>query len=337
MDFESVFLANEDNFKEAFVNNANISNFTFKIKNFIYYNDVETAVKLGNKHLAGVLWLSHLLERRDSHAKENSNTATYLPESTEIITLTRKTMVDPFDFQINDSTSIIQDNNNNDKKSNKHTSPATSINETTNAKTAHINPYLQKLKLLSEDTFMTNSTSNGINDQMADHQKRDNPNNHMTEISAKIKNPTAVLDALKSSSTKNNTNVSIHVTKDEDAPITYDAYVKLSDMEEYFTIENKLAYIEILAWNYRGFVGTEINKDDNEIIIKNSLYKGMLNMVRLFNHKCRQRRFLKMQLKTYFLIDGLKVSSKEFKILNVSKHFIRDDIEQAITKLIDFL
>ncbi|GBC00904.1 hypothetical protein RclHR1_00400018 [Rhizophagus clarus] len=222
MDFESVFLANEDNFKEAFVNNANISNFTFKIKNFIYYNDVETAVKLGNKHLAGVLWLSHLLERRDSHAK-------------------------------------------------------------------------------------------------------------------KIKNPTAVLDALKSSSTKNNTNVSIHVTKDEDAPITYDAYVKLSDMEEYFTIENKLAYIEILAWNYRGFVGTEINKDDNEIIIKNSLYKGMLNMVRLFNHKCRQRRFLKMQLKTYFLIDGLKVSSKEFKILNVSKHFIRDDIEQAITKLIDFL
>ncbi|GBC01354.1 hypothetical protein RclHR1_04160001 [Rhizophagus clarus] len=69
MNFESTFLSNEDNFKEAFANNANIFNFILKIKNFIYYSNVETAMKLGNKNLAGVLWLGHLLERRDSLAK----------------------------------------------------------------------------------------------------------------------------------------------------------------------------------------------------------------------------------------------------------------------------
>ncbi|GES79447.1 hypothetical protein GLOIN_2v1820860 [Rhizophagus clarus] len=119
-------------------------------------------------------------------------------------------------------------------------------------------------------------------------------------------------------------NVSIHATTNDDALITYDIYVKLSDVEEYFTVENKTVYIEILSQDYRGFVGTKINKDDNEIIIKNSLYKGMLNMVMLFNHKCRQHPFLKMYQKTYFLIDGLRVFSKEFKILNIPKYlFIR--------------
>ncbi|GBC01356.1 hypothetical protein RclHR1_04160003 [Rhizophagus clarus] len=96
----------------------------------------------------------------------------------------------------------------------------------------------------------------------------------------------------------------MHVTTDDNAPITYDAYIKLTDIEEYFTIENKLVYIKILSRDYRGFMGTELNKKDNEIIIKNSLYKGMLHMVRLFNHKCRQHPFLKMHQKTYFLIEG---------------------------------
>ncbi|GES94627.1 hypothetical protein GLOIN_2v1485434 [Rhizophagus clarus] len=40
-----------------------------------------------------------------------------------------------------------------------------------------------------------------------------------------------------------------------------------------------------------------------------------------------------MHQKTYFIIDGLKVSSKEFKILNIPKHLSRDTIEQAVTKL----
>ncbi|GES89333.1 RNA-directed DNA polymerase from mobile element jockey-like isoform X1 [Rhizophagus clarus] len=126
----------------------------------------------------------------------------------------------------------------------------------------------------------------------------------------------------------------MHAKIEEDAPITYDAYVKLSNNEEYFAVDNKVAYVELLTRDFRGFLGTEINKEDNEIIIKNSSYKGMLHMVRLFNHKCRSHPFLRMHQKTYFLVDGMRVSSKEFKILNVPKHLSRDTIEQAVTKLL---
>ncbi|GBB94702.1 hypothetical protein RclHR1_00240050 [Rhizophagus clarus] len=86
MDFESAFIGNEENFKEAFANNANISNFISKIKNFIYYSNVETAIKLRNKNLAGVLWLGHLLERRDANTK-----VVYLDTNTK--TLTKQTLV----------------------------------------------------------------------------------------------------------------------------------------------------------------------------------------------------------------------------------------------------
>ncbi|GBB99849.1 hypothetical protein RclHR1_36560001 [Rhizophagus clarus] len=262
---------------------------------------------------------------------------------------------------------------------------------------AHVNPYIQDLKSLSEDTFMFNSSSNGAHDQLADPPDKEVPDDHPIIVSTaldnlriisddtplsnpnkdqqsdtffipkhsflsncqqvsdefhendyettilpngnwntikKIKNPKAVLDALKSSTTQGSNNTSMHAKIEEDAPITYDAYVKLSDIEEYFAVDNKVAYVELLSRDFRGFLGTEINKEDNEIIIKNSSYKGMLHMVRLFNHKCRSHPFLRMYQKTYFLIDGMRVSLKEFKILNVPKHLSRDTIEQAVTKLL---
>ncbi|GBB85817.1 hypothetical protein RclHR1_12260007 [Rhizophagus clarus] len=111
----------------------------------------------------------------------------------------------------------------------------------------HVNPYIQDLKSLSEDTFMTNFSSNGAYDQIADPPNKDALDDHPIDVSAKIKNPKAVLDALKSSTTQISNNVSMHANNDEDAPITYDAYVKLSDIEEYFTVENKAVYIEILT------------------------------------------------------------------------------------------
>ncbi|GES89255.1 hypothetical protein GLOIN_2v1485434 [Rhizophagus clarus] len=89
----------------------------------------------------------------------------------------------------------------------------------------------------------------------------------------KIKNPKAVFEALKSNISSKVNIISMHATNNEDKHITYDAYVKLSDIEEYF-------------------------------------------------------------MKTYFLIDGIRVSSKEFKILNISKQFTRETIKQAVMKLL---
>ncbi|GES86305.1 hypothetical protein GLOIN_2v1780196 [Rhizophagus clarus] len=530
MDFESAFIGNEENFKEAFANNTNISNFISKIKNFIYYSDVETAMKLGNKNLAGVLWLGRLLERRDTNAKAvildtniklttkqtrvspipvtpititDDNTSTvHSPDFTDNLSLTGNLMADHSGLYGKDEETNIhihKDDINEDnplpkssetntistqpttetaessrklhggklKKAKKRTPPTTLTTEANSddikgllqalpphqsahevnmpvpmkgiinipaafnpsppsevtspmdldlidlnasqshedakpktahpSGNAHVNPYIQDLKSLSEDTFMFNSSSNGAHDQLADPPDKEVPDDHPIIVSTaldnlkiisddtplpnpnkdqqsetfftpkhsflpncqrvseefhendyettilpngnwttikKIKNLKAVLDALKSSTTRGSNNTSMHAKIEEDALITYDAYVKLSDIEEYFAVDNKVAYVELLTRDFRGFLGTEINKEDNEIIIKNSSYKGMLHMVRLFNHKCRSHPFLRMHQKTYFLVDGMRVSLKEFKILNVPKHLSRNTIEQAVTKLL---
>ncbi|GBC01886.1 hypothetical protein RclHR1_04370007 [Rhizophagus clarus] len=522
MDFESAFIGNEENFKEAFANNTNISNFISKIKNFIYYSDIETAMKLGNKNLAGVLWLGRLLERRDTNVKAvildtntktstkqtqvlltlvtpititDDNTSTvHSPDFTENLSLTGNLTADhsslhgkdketnihihkdinevnPPPKSLETNTISIQptietaescrklhggklkkakkrspptvpttDANGDDIKGqlqalplhqsahevnmpipmkgiinipavfnpsppSEVTSPmdldlidlnASQSHKDEKPKTphsysnAHVNPYIQDLKSLSEDIFMFNFSTNGAHDQLADPPNKAVPNDHPIIVSTaldnlriisddtplskpnknqqsdtfftpkhsflpncqrvseefhkndydtttlpngnwhtikKIKNPKAVLDALKSSTTWSSNNTSMHAKIEEDTPITYDAYVKLSDIEEYFAVENKVAYVELLTRDFRGFLGNEINKEDNEIIIKNSSYKGMLHMVRLFNHKCRSHPFLKMHQKTYFLVDGMRVFSKEFKILNVPKHLSSDTIE----------
>ncbi|GBB90417.1 hypothetical protein RclHR1_17370003 [Rhizophagus clarus] len=71
MDFTSAFLQNKNNYKDAYKDTTNNNSFINKIKNFILYSDVETAVCLGNKNLAGILWLGRLLERRDIEAKNS--------------------------------------------------------------------------------------------------------------------------------------------------------------------------------------------------------------------------------------------------------------------------
>ncbi|GES79446.1 hypothetical protein RCL_jg23182.t1 [Rhizophagus clarus] len=66
---------------------------------------------------------------------------------------------------------------------------------------AHINPYLQDLRSLSEDTFMTNSSSNGINDQIVDHHRKDASDDYTTEVSAALDNLMIISDEMPSSHT----------------------------------------------------------------------------------------------------------------------------------------
>ncbi|GBB92488.1 hypothetical protein RclHR1_20110001 [Rhizophagus clarus] len=136
----------------------------------------------------------------------------------------------------------------------------------------------------------------------------------------------------KKEKAKNNT--SIH-KKREDNFTTYDAYISLNDIDCYFHNDAKLAYVEMLARDLKEFAGTEIFKDQ-EIIVKNTTYKEMLHMVRIFNHRCKDRPFMSLKPKTYFLFDGQRISSKEFKIINVPKDTSRETLESAVLKLIGF-
>ncbi|GET00127.1 hypothetical protein RCL_jg3058.t1 [Rhizophagus clarus] len=100
------------------------------------------------------------------------------------------------------------------------------------------------------------------------------PQNENLANTQENKNSQATLKALNLiSSTKQSNAVK------DDTPVTYDAFIKLFNMETYYTVENKLVYIEILTRDFRGFMGVKVNKEDVEIIVKNSSYKGMLNMI----------------------------------------------------------
>ncbi|GBB91524.1 hypothetical protein RclHR1_18890003 [Rhizophagus clarus] len=153
------------------------------------------------------------------------------------------------------------------------------------------NPYILELQTLPNDTFMVNSPFNKDNDHKGKLCNSETPTNQLDKDETSIdmdrlmitdevtQNPKATLENLKNKSLTASTKDSIHAIKTEESPVTYDAYIKLADIEEYFANDNKLAFIEILTRDFHDFLGVEINKDDSEIIIKNSTYKGMNNMV----------------------------------------------------------
>ncbi|GBB84184.1 hypothetical protein RclHR1_10800011 [Rhizophagus clarus] len=58
----------------------------------------------------------------------------------------------------------------------------------------HINLYLQDLRSLSKDIFMTSFSSNGINDQLVNHYVKDIHDNHTTEIFTALDNLMIISD-----------------------------------------------------------------------------------------------------------------------------------------------
>ncbi|GBB92206.1 hypothetical protein RclHR1_19820004 [Rhizophagus clarus] len=58
----------------------------------------------------------------------------------------------------------------------------------------YINLYLQNLRSLSEDTFITNSLFNDVNDQILDHYRKDSFNDHTIEVFAALDNLKIISD-----------------------------------------------------------------------------------------------------------------------------------------------
>ncbi|GBC09273.1 hypothetical protein RclHR1_08730004 [Rhizophagus clarus] len=94
MDFETLFLENEENYKVAFTTTEKTKALINKIKNFIYYSDVEIVTKLGNKQLTRAIWLERLLERRITLAKTTFINASAQQYKQTIVTQDLSTIVD---------------------------------------------------------------------------------------------------------------------------------------------------------------------------------------------------------------------------------------------------
>src|SRR5581483_8234127 len=91
----------------------------------------------------------------------------------------------------------------------------------------------------------------------------------------------------------------------------------LDSVDAYSSLDDKMAFIELNLRNFKGFLGLEYNRIDRHIIAKNKSYNGMLFMIRQFNNHFTSK-FWKFHLKTYYKYQGQRISSREFKILNVA-------------------
>ena len=131
--------------------------------------------------------------------------------------------------------------------------------------------------------------------------------------------------------TERRENTSMHALQDNGQE-TYDAFIWLRDMDSYGTIEEKLAFLEINARNTRGFVKIEYNKLEKQFILKYRSYAGMITAVKQFNNFF-QNSFIKLQPKKYYTINGMRISTSEFKIMNVPTNIHEDTIKDSIRKI----
>ncbi|GET03974.1 hypothetical protein GLOIN_2v1485434 [Rhizophagus clarus] len=362
MDFETLFLENEENYKVAFTTTEKTKALINKIKNFIYYSDVEIVTKLGNKQLTRAIWLERLLERRITLAKTTFINASAQQYKQTIVTQDLSTIVDhteePIELSPHDTNNhnqIATDQSASYQKSrakkpklkpitntlppdqgknNIHQPPQITVTPTEEIQTNtsdlmedivsiklavdnyraknekdnpmdidliglntpsklsedsnkqdyhHKNSYILELKTLSNDTFMDNSPFNEDNDHRGNLLMISDEVTHLfsplinkdiishffTPKHSFLPNTQQVTDEtqrneyesalLPDASTKD----FIYAIKTEESPVTYDVYIKLADVEEYFANVNKLAFIKILTRDFCGFLGVEINKDDD--------------------------------------------------------------------------
>ncbi|RGB25913.1 hypothetical protein C1646_771103, partial [Rhizophagus diaphanus] len=162
----------------------------------------------------------------------------------------------------------------------------------------------------------------------ADNQKCTEINNktdHNWYPPSKIKKPTKVLTDIKKHSTRNQTSMHTFI---EEKVTTYDAYIPINEINLYDSFDDKLAFIELNIRNFSGYAGVEYNMTDKHIIIKNYAIGGMRRMVRLFNHYFKDSN-LKMKEKKYYTLHGQRISSREFKILEVPNNIDRTSIETS--------
>lgn len=149
----------------------------------------------------------------------------------------------------------------------------------------------------------------------------------------RIKQPISALKAIKKSEPiTNKNNVSRH-DKKEDHYISYDAYIKLNDIDQYRDNNEKQAFVDIQLRSFKGYIGSELDIKNSNLIVKHTLYNGLMQMIRIANYRWRNTN-LKLHPVTYYLVDSLRVSSKEFKLMNFPRSTSKENIEKAIFKAI---
>ncbi|GBB93724.1 hypothetical protein RclHR1_02220019 [Rhizophagus clarus] len=297
-DFAVNFLQSSKNYEGTFGNLEGTNDFISKVKPFIGYIEVKTAVKLGDKRLTSVLWL-------DQEGKTPGTRVSQAQHNKAIL--------------IDDIQSIPSAEN---------APPVTVVNNlivlnechspdlpSSNRNRIQINEYTQLLMMLDEVINMPNVDSTSRDSPKVDNRVEDNITMDIDMLSLtetplnrpptliftkegerveydttqthdgkwmtkkKIKNPAQkVKQPHLDKAYLTNNKTFMHEPKYEDY-ITYDVTIKLDSIDVYHNNENKLAFIQLQMSLFREYAGVYIDAENGEVIVKNMTYKGMMHMV----------------------------------------------------------
>src|SRR3954453_6499336 len=127
---------------------------------------------------------------------------------------------------------------------------------------------------------------------------------------------------------------SVHARSLQPPPLTFDAHCKVSDITCSSDVDEKRSYIKLEFAMEKGFYKAIINKDKCgvlEIIVQFDSHVSLLTACKKFN---LLRKGFRMEPKKYYRYGKDRVSTKEFKIVNVEKTITNDEIYKAMETII---
>src|SRR3954453_8785775 len=127
---------------------------------------------------------------------------------------------------------------------------------------------------------------------------------------------------------------SVHAKSSQPPLLTFDAHCKVRDITCGLNVDEKRSYIELEFAMEKGFYKAIINKDKSgvlEIIVQFESHVSLLTACKKFN---LLKKGFRMEPKKYYRYGKDRVSTKEFKIVNVEKTLTNDEIYKAIENII---
>ncbi len=146
-----------------------------------------------------------------------------------------------------------------------------------------------------------------------------------------VRKPSAFLKDLKLQEHRNNTSMHEDLTPVRD---TYDAYLDLATFSAYDNkLVEKVSFLELNMRKFKGYLEIYHAAKDNQIVVKFDSFEALRHAVSIFNQFFNNSGLV-LRMKKYYLHQNRRISTKEFKILQVpndySDDMIKDDIRSSL-------
>jgi hypothetical protein len=141
------------------------------------------------------------------------------------------------------------------------------------------------------------------------------------------------LNKMEKSEIRQTVDDSIHAVTGR-SKITFDAYISTDYILYANDIEDKVAYINLIMHDYKGFTGTEIQKFNNKVNIIAKFETLLTNMRQACIDFPEHTNGLHLKARRYYRMGNQVITSNEFVIFKVPESLSMKEIESALYRLV---